>query len=68
MAAPKHYFVIGQSGQSIHLKGPFASREAAREFVDKHRRHAPCWIMPAEYFGVLEHRPLDGEGSPVEEG
>lgn len=70
-AAPKkiiHHFVIGQQGQSIHLKGPFISREAAAEFVGKHRTHAPCWILPAEYFGVVKHKPLDGDGQPVEEG
>lgn len=68
MAAPKHYFVLNQQGQSIHLKGPFESREAARQFVDKHRSHAPCWLMPAEYFGVVDHKPLDENGNPVKEG
>lgn len=62
MAVHKHYFVVNQHHQSVHMKGPFESREAAREFVDKYRPSAPCWLIPAEYFGVVEHTPLNGEG------
>lgn len=62
MATVKHYFVVGPSGQSVHLKGPFESREAAAEFVKRNRPHAPCWIMPAEYFGLVDHTPLNADG------
>ena len=63
MAAPKHYFVVNPQGQSIHLKGPFESREAAAEFVKRYRPHAPCWLIPAEYFGLVDHKPLNGDGT-----
>lgn len=62
MAAVKHYFVVNQQGQSIHLKGPFESREAAAEFVKRYRAHASCWLIPAEYFGLVDHTPLNGDG------
>ena len=69
MAAEKHYFVIGPSGQSVHLKGPFATREVAKVWVAKYRPHAPCWIVPAEYFGLVDHTPLDEDGKkPPKEG
>jgi hypothetical protein len=66
--ATKHYFVVGSSGASIHLKGPFASREAARAFVDRYRANAPCWLVPAEYFGVIDHTPLNENGEKSKEG
>ena len=68
MAAAKHFFVVNPQGQSVHLKGPFESREAAAEWVRKHRSHAPCWLIPAEYFGLVKHSPLGADGMPVKEG
>lgn len=68
MAAIKHFFVVGQSGQSVHLKGPFVSREAAAAFVKQYRPLAPCWLVPAEYFGLVDYTPLNGDGQRVPEG
>ena len=65
MAAVKHYFVIGPQGQSVHWKGPLESREAAAQFVKQYRPSAPCWLVPAEYFGLVDHVALDADGKKV---
>lgn len=62
--AEKHYFVINQMGQSADRRGPFVSAAAAKEWAERVYRY-PCWIVPAEYIGAMEHLPLDGKGHKV---
>ena len=64
MAADRHYFVINQEGRSAHRKGPFTTAAAARAWAERFYRF-PCWIIGAEYAGVVEHRPLNEKGDPV---
>lgn len=61
MAAERHYFVINQQGISADRRGPFVSAAAAKEWVEKNYPF-PCWVVPAEYIGAVEHKPLNGDG------
>lgn len=69
MAVKKqHFFVVNQLGQSADRRGPFESAEAARTWAEKFY-HYPAWIIPAEPVGqAVNHRPLDADGNPVQEG
>lgn len=57
--AVKHVFVFGPTGNSVHLKGPFVNAETAKKWIALHRKTQPCWLVPAEYAGLGEYRPLD---------
>ena len=58
MAATKHVFVVGRAGTSVHMKGPFLDMATAKEFIARHRKSEPCWLVPAEYAGLGDYRPL----------
>jgi hypothetical protein len=63
--AKRHYFVVNQLGQSANRQGAFESREAAIEWAEKNYRQFPCWLVPAEYIGVIAPTPLNAEGKKV---
>ena len=67
MAATKHVFVIGQQGTSVHMKGPFIDAQTAKDWISRHRRTAPCWLVPAEFAGLAPYKPLvlDEHGNAV---
>ena len=60
----KHYFVINAEGKSAHRKGAFVSAEAAKTWVGEHYPYQ-CWLVPAEYIGKVEAKPLDEKGNEV---
>lgn len=66
-ASEKHYFVINQMGTSADRRGGFVSAQAARDWATKHYPY-PCWILPVEYIGAMEFKPLDSEGNRVDKG
>lgn len=66
-AAEKHYFVINQQGLSADRRGPFVSAQAAKDWAKEFYRF-PCWVIPAEYIGVMNYKPLNEKGERVEEG
>jgi hypothetical protein len=64
-AVTKHVFVIGRQGTAVNMRGPFIDEQAAHEWIRAYRPGAPCWLVPAEYAGLVPHAPLDKDGKPV---
>lgn len=60
-----HYLVINSLGQSVHRRGAFESADAAREWVKNYYAGYPCWLLPVEYIGVPESKPLNKDGNTV---